>query len=381
MAIEQNSYRIDIIALTGNSSISFTSNQIIKYEVLKDSRLRNFNIHMLTLARINVSLYNVLETSDVRIALKLSLNSKVIKTQKFKIESINTIDEIDNVFNIQLIMISDYIYSLKKSSKYANLTASDDSTELSTAYQFLTKIISNMSIDGGTKISSNYNNAGEIKFLYEHLTVPKSLNDIELFDYLIEQYPPYYIKPYFIIDDFYFDERESVEIKIILNNIIDTNGNYKLVNVKKLASWQTSKLKFLYSEKLFDFTEFKKLIRATIFLRNTNSKKIFRLQPENNKSNETINEESNLDIKHYKKKMYFKKLLSKYESSIDSYTFYNADINDYSFTNVYNMSNIKKFDMLPISIYYKFEKNSGSDNLYMTTNVDFVRSPSNLLTS
>ena len=361
---------------------NMNSNKLISYEVLKSSETRNYNIHLLSFTKITSEEYHLFKNEDVQINLNIFREGNILFSLNLQIKETNVVEELNGKYNLQLVLVSDYIKKLMNSTKYVEMTGTSDNKDILSAYELVTKVIRQMSKDGGEAVKGYYNNAGEIKFAYPNITVPKNLNDLILFDYLFEHYPPYYLKPYFIIDDFHAINKKNNKSSyhIFLNNIIDTNGNYFLKNVKTISTYKLENYKYIKTRQLFNFEDFKKELQSTIYLKNTNAKKIFKLQPlkESMRIDNVIIDESQLSVKFYKAKLRFKKILMNYNSSIESYSFKNADIFDYTFGNVYNIQS-KEFDMLPINIFYRFTKNDQDENFTLLTKVDFVKSPSNLL--
>ena len=375
-------HQIDVSITYDDKIAKMEAKNIIQYEILKDSVKRNYNIHLLTLGGLTAVQYKLLNNIDVDVHIRVLYQGHLFKELTCKVDEINTMDNEEESYNIQLVMISRHIYDMLNSKKYVKFTGTGDNKKLITSYELITKVIRQMSIDEGINITGHYNNAGEIKFAHPNITVPKTLNDISLFDYVFEHYPPYFIKPYFIIDDFH----KSVSgINIFLNNLCDTNGNYPLRRTDKIKTISLKTFKYLKSKSLFDFANFKKELGSTIYLKNTNNKNVYKLQPESRsaRNDNVLNIETQLDVKMYKKILSFKRTLMKYNASVEYFTFDNATLTDFEFGKVYNLGNLNKndYDMLPCSIYYKFSKGEGTDKFKLMSNVDFIKSPSNLLAS
>jgi len=353
---------------------------ILIYEVSKDSMHYNHNLHLLTLTNMDIRMYTLLQLPDTRLFLDVLENSDIKSSTRFKITNVHLINEEDGLYNIQLSMISDYVFDMLNSNKYASISISDVNVQL-TSFELISKIIQQMVSDHGTKVDANYTNAGELKNLLSYVRIPDNLNDFEIFNYLFDTYPPYLLAPYLIFDDFNIRQNSKSDFSIILLNICDINGSYPLKNIKSIPGTVTGYVEHLDSKPLLNYNEVFEELQATLIIKNENENKVFELKPAQTSrhSNKIKHINSSLTIESFKQKMIMRKILAEYEASIETYIYDDINLSDIIFGEVYNINNSLIYNYLPVSFFYKFIKKQ--DNSFkLETKIEFLRLPGSLIT-
>lgn len=355
--------------------------EVVTYEVSKDSVNFNYNLHLITLTGISQTVQTVLNLEDSRLNIKLTENSHPLSDTKFRIQHLHVIDDVDGLKNIQLLLVSEETYKLLHSSKYGKVsTLRTNAVDANiTSFELLSQILQEMKSDYGTQLDTYYYDAGAIKNIHPSIRIPENLNDLALFDFIFKEFPPYLLNPYLIFDDFHFGEKVA-PYNMIVNNICNLTGSYKLQNVNNIVRYNIGTRNFLGSKPLIDYSDVYNKLGATLMIKNSLQNRIVELKPatESKRSGEIIQLESNLDIATFKNKLYLQKRLADYEATIESYSFDNLNIKDITFMNVYNVTSPANYDHLPVCLKYRFDL--GTDNTYsIKTFVDFVRVPTNLL--
>jgi len=351
---------------------------ILLYEISKDSINYNHNIHLLTLTNMDIRMYTLLQLQDTRLFLEVFENNDLRSSIKFKITNVHLINEEDGLYNIQLLMISEYVFDMLNSNKYSKV-----STELNTltSFELVSKIIQQMVSDYGTKMDANYTNAGELKNILSTIRIPSNLNNFEIFNYIFNIYPPYLLSPYLLFDDFNIRKNIQNDFSVILLNICDINGSYPLKNIKNITGVSTGYIEHVDSKPLLNYTEVIEELRATLIIKNENENKVFELKPERlaNRSDKIKHITSPLTVESFKQKMVMRKLLTDHESSIETYIYDDINLSDIIFGEVYNLNNSLIYDHLPVSFFYKFIKKQ--DNSFkLETKIEYLRLPESLLT-
>lgn len=358
----------------------FNKKQIIRYEVLKDSMLRNHNIHLMTIASVPLNIFQYLKQKETIINITLSDTEKVLHTNTYRIFKNNIVEEMNDVSTIQLWMISLKVESFLESSKYGLSLDTNSHSLYLTSHQLLLKILQNMSSNEGSDFDYLLTSSGEIKNIYKDIRIPEQLNDLEIFEYIFNNYPPYYISPYFLFDDFYFSNIISKKYNMILTSLIDINGSYIPSNIINIEGLGLNGYKFVTSKPIFNYLDVYQEVQATLMIKNSNENRLFELKPESlgNRSNQVIQLESPLSIENFKKKLYIKKKLADSEATIETYKLGSIKLGSVTFNHVYNIKTSSMYDHIPLSIHYTFIL-SGENYYDLETEVEFARVPVNIL--
>jgi len=361
-------------------NIVINDEQFPHYEISKDSVNNNFNSHLVTFTSISQFTKSLMELDSSMLTIKILENEILLSDKRFKILKVDIIEDIQNMYSLKLTLVSELTFEFLNSSRFAkesNLGTSQVST-YQIAYETLRHILQQMSSSNGSSLNVHFNDAGTIQTLKESIKVPGTLNDIELFSFLFKNYPPYLLNPYFIFDDLYTKSVSETPYNIIISNIINTNGNYNLKNIKTIKNYNLKNIYYFGGTPLMDFAEFKECLESVIVLHNENENKIFELTPEvlNNKSkNKTVN--TNMSVETFKKKLYLLNELSEHEASLERYSYQDINLGDIDFLNVYNIQD-EFYNHLPVCIEYNFTRDTHS-NFSLETFVEYIKLPSNLL--
>lgn len=355
---------------------------IAAYEISKDSINYNYNLHVLTLTNISLLMFNTFHLENVRLIIDVFENGNSISSTIFKITKVHEIDKIDELYNIQLIMISEFVYNMLNSNVYSNVSTFDTSAikTHSTSYQLLSKIFSKMSSDGGQKVKAHLTNAGEVKKLYDLIRIPENLNDVQIFDWLLKEYPPFFLDPYFIIDDFYIADNNTADINLFLLNICDINGSYQNKKYKDINGTQLGLHYLMTSEPLMDYKKVYEELQATLMIKNANENKIYELKPLllSNRSNQILQIQSTFGMSDFKTKLYMRKKLAEAEASIETYFYDSIGLRDISFGNIYDIIEVMNFNHLPVSFFYMFKK-LNDNSFKLETTVNYIKVPGSLV--
>lgn len=355
--------------------------EVVTYEVSKDSVNYNYNLHLITLTSISQTVQTVLNLEDTRLNIEIKENGTPLFNTKFRIQHLHVIDDIDGLKNIQLLLVSEETYKLLHSNKYGKVsTLRTNAVDANiTSFELLSQILQEMKSDYGTQLDTYYYDAGAIRNIHQSIRIPENLNDLDIFDFIFKEFPPYLLNPYIIFDDFHFGEN-TAPYNMIVNNICNLTGSYNLQNVNNIVRYNIGTKNYIGSKPLIDYADIYNKLGATLMIKNSLQNRIVELKPsaESKRSGEILQLESNLDIATFKNKLYLQKRLADYEATIESYTFEHLNIKDITFMNVYNVTSPAIYDHLPICLKYRFDL--GKDNTYsIKTFVDFVRVPTNLL--
>jgi len=364
-------------------------NSIIKtYKISKDTINRNFCIHQLI---INDGIFNfqadlitdkkllVFKMRHKKIKLKISVfdtKNIIIKENSFIIISVEEFLN-DNVNHIKLNMISDIVYDeLNNCDISTNILKKNDGvTQMGNAQLMLEYICNEYNIKYTNDINIFINNYCKNTFNYPSIRIPNNINNIEIFDHFLQNYNPYILKPYIIIDDFYFDKNiKNTKYNLIVENLCMLKDNFPMS-----ANNIRSTLKFVQSSPIFDEQEFKEDIKSILIIENKSYDVTMELRPKELKSNRIKTKSINEDLDFVIKNMEMKKKMLDDISMYNTYTFDNLNLEDITFNKVYDITAIDKYNDLPVVIDYVFDNTSGKFNLSGT--VTFVNVPNDLNSS
>lgn len=371
------------ITLKRRNILKIDTYSVVVYEISKDSVNFNYNLHLLTLTNITLSMFNNFHLEDVRIIVNIMEDVESISNTSFRINKVHKIDEFEGKHNVQLVMVSEFVYDMINSNKYSKVSTFNTSTIQTyiTSYQLISNIFSKISSDNGSKVETNLSNAGEVKNLYDSIRIPENLDDVSMFNWILEEYPPFLLKPYFIIDDFHIVDNNLANVNLFLLNICDINGSYQVEKYKDKNGVQLGMRQHMNSKPLMDYKKVFEELQATLMIKNENENKIYEIKPfvSGERSNKIIQIKSTLGIDAFKSKMYMRKKLAKSEASIETYFYDGLGLRDITFGKVYDVIEPMNFNHLPISLFYAFKKRQ--DNTFgLETTIDYIQMPGSLLT-
>ena len=377
---------------TKESEISnFTIKQLQKYDISKDSTKYDYNIHLLNLAAITeIELLGIKDKNNWIIIKLQDKSGQVFSNKRFKMLVVNILQEQEQMYNIQIVMMSELPYIFAHSYKYASTSTLNTSlvTTGITAHELMSTILRRIQTDSATdkKIAAHWNVWGKLNQFYPSIRIPETFTDIELFRYIFKTYPPYIFEPYFIFDDFHIPKIKqnvpNAPYNIIVNNLFNITSAYEKISVKSLPRITPSSKLFVSSIPLIDHDNLYKLLRSTIILNNGNVNKVEQIKPvlksdSDYAGNIVKNIDSTLDAKVYIKQLEAKKILVDKNSSMESYTYKDIDITDISFLSVYNIADNKVYDHLPLTIEYSFLKNQ-YNSFWVTVHAQYAKVPEKL---
>ena len=363
--------------------MALAKNQIAKYEINKDATTFNWNQHILTVVNISASDKVIMENDDTLIQVIVSENSQVISDKLFHIDKLVVVKKIDAVYVLSLGITSVVVRKLITESNFGNVSTFDtENTPFIRSFDLLSKLLGKISSKYGKDLDTHYNNSGIVSTIYPEIRFPEFLPDVELFDYLFENYPSYLLEPYFIIDDFHIIKGAYAPYNIIVSNICNL-GNYNLQNARTIKNLQLEST-YLGSTPITNYQKITDKLAATLIIRNTNENSIREIKPasESKRSGKIMTVESSMDIASIKSKLYLLKRLRDYKASYEVYNYNKIGIRDITFLNTYNISS-NVYDHLVVGIEYTF---SQSPNRYaesgafdLNTIIKFAKVPPNLL--
>lgn len=362
---------------------NFTLKQLQKYDISKDSTKYNYNIHMLTIASITeVELLNIKNIKNWIVIELREKNGQVFSNKRFKVLVTNILHEQEQMYNVQIVMMSELPYVFAHSHKYSKISTSIAG---STSHQVLSTLLQHIQTDSSSekKIQAHWNDFGKIEQFYSSIRIPETYNDIEMFNYLFRIFPPYIFEPYFIFDDFHIPKNKTnLPYNIIINNLYDIVSAYDQISVKTLPRITPSSKTFISSIPLINHDELYKLLKSTIILNNGINNQVNQIKPIYSSDNDEFgnivkNIDSNLDPDVFIKQLQAKKILVDKNSSMETYTYTNIDITDISFLSAYNMADIKVYDHLPLTIEYSFTKNP-VNSFWVTVHAQYAKIPNKL---
>ncbi len=377
--VEQNAYDIEIdMEFFDPSSkkletVRIDHQSISKYEVRKDAMNYNYNLHLLKLNSIINQVYDLMKLKKTRLIVNIIENSKTISKTRFIVLESEKFNTVDNMSNIDLLLMSEMTYDFVHYNRFSSVTKDDSYI---TSYQLMSNIFKEINKKFGSDISTHYNDAGIVSQLHESLRLQDNLKDIEVFDYIFKEFPPYLLNPYFIFDDFHLKAKSPYNIFIF--NLANMGGNYQLKDTKKIQNYERG-VNFIDSKPLIDHTRVDYMLRSTLVLINkhNNTKGILEPADPEFKSPEVITHETSLDVKNFKNKLYLSKKLSDYKSTYEKYMFHRLNIDDIEFGNLYNITTRGVHDHLPLNIEYTFLKNK-SDLFDLTIAAEFSKVPTDI---
>lgn len=376
-------YYIKSKYILDGTEYNFSEKQLVLYEVLKDSILRYHNIHLLTITGItNADTFN-LKNSEVIISIIIYYDKIIIHEGEYRIIKSNIVSEVSEMKTSQLWLISTKTYEFLHSSRYGSLTSVDTNSYSSylTSYQMLSKILQGMASFEGNEFDFFLSDSGEVKNIHKNIRLPETLNDIDIFKFILKYYPPYLLTPYILFDDFFFDNTKTTrKYNFHFINMCDTNGSYTIRNKSDIKGFGTYGYKYMGSRELIDYKKVARELKATLILKNVNENKLYELKPLDDlvKSKEIIQLETTLSINDFKSRLYLRKKLVQAEATIETFQLGGIALGDVTFNNVYNMDSDLIFDYLPLSIHYSFEL-SNSNLFELNTEVEFAKVPGNIL--
>lgn len=378
--VEQKSYNIEIDMEYFNpiskklETVKIDHQSIAKYEVRKDAINYNYNLHLLKLNSIINQIYDLLMLKKTRLTINIIENSKVISKTRFIVLEADKFNSEDNMSNIDLLLMSEMTYDFVHYNRFSNITKDEDYI---TSYQLMSNIFKEINKKFGSDIQTHYNDSGIVSQLHESLRLQGNLKDIEVFDYIFKEFPPYLLNPYFILDDFHLKAESPYNIFIF--NLSNVGGNYQLKDTAKIENYDRS-VTFIDSKPMIDNVTVDYMLRSTLVLINkhNNSKGILEPADPEFKSPEVITHETSLDVKNFKNKLYLSKKLSDYKATYEKYIFNRINIDDIAFGNLYNITARGIHDHLPLSIEYTFLKNK-SDLFNLTVAAEFSRVPTDMV--
>lgn len=362
--------------------------QLEKYDISKDSTKYKYNIHMLDLVSISEIEFLALKDNNNWIHIELRERSgKIYSKKRFKMLAIHILKEHSQVYNIQVIMMSELPYVFAHSHEYAKISTLNTQNVFTgiTAHQLLSTILQTIQTDSSTdkKIAAHWNDLGKVPQYYPSIRLLDTYSDINLFDYLFENFPPYLFEPYFIFDDLHIPKiiKKGIETpyNIIVNNLYDITSFYDKVSMKSLTRITPQSKTFISSVPLIDKDTFYKTICSTIILTNGAVNKVHKIEPmlqsdSDASGNIVKNINSTLDPDVFVRRIQAKKILVDKNASIESYKYTDIDISDISFLSSYNITDNKVYDHVPLTIEYSFLKNPYS-SFWVTVHVQYAKVP------
>ena len=388
--LQQNIYVLDVNILffddvsKKEEILPLGASGVVKYEVKKDSTAYNYNIHSLELTGISQTIKVMLEAKNTRLQLILTENSEVISDKVFFIEAVIVMDEIENIYNIQMILNSEISRSFLNESKYSKVSTFDQTAvDVNvTGFQLMSTILGKISSDFGNELDTHYSNSGRINRIFQSLRLPDNLTDYEMFDYIFKEFDPYLLQPYFIMDDMHIVSG-AAPYNIIINNICNV-GDYNLQSIKSVRGIANNPVNYIGSTPLLNYQETEDMLSSTLVIKNNNENRIHQLKPisKSTNNNQVLQITSNLGIENLKSRMYLLKRLVSSQSTFETYEYHFANIGDIVFLKTYNISSAL-YDHLPVAIEYLFESNTNINaqrrSLSLKTTVKYAKVPPNLL--
>jgi len=365
------------------TKIPINRRNVIKYEVAKDASEFNYNIHLLLIASASKQLFDFLKISSSTISILITENGKYISDKIFKIQDISILGQVEMEYNLNIILISELTHKLLNSYKYARLSL--DANNLASisnkkAYELLLYITSNINSELLNNISTFFTDSGISNYVYPIIDLPSDINDLYIFDFMIENYPPYYTKPYIIFDDLLIDDNPNIsDYNLLFLNINNISADYQSKNVKYIKRYKYQ-YNILSEKELFNFEDFHDHLNSKLVLKNTTTNRIFTIVPNkmyNKDQIKFIDTMVSPDI--YKKQLSYQKNLMLYNSKISTYVFYKTNLNDFQFLNIYNLDEVGEYNHMPISIKYRFIQKDNSNNYDLNTFVKFIKIPPSLV--
>lgn len=385
----QNVYNINVYLQYQDEKLilnnfNFSTKHIISYGVLKDSVNYNYNLHLLKLTLVDLFVMSLLKNTDNVFHIQLVENSKIISDKNFRIVLVNTLDDVDQLYTVQVLLISELSHKFINTHNYSKISTmgTTDADVSITPFQTFSKILQAINLEE-KDINVYFNDSGSIKQIFQSIRIPETYNNLTLFDYLIDKFPPYILDPYIILDDLYIDPilgtNDGKSYSLIVNNLCNLS-NYNLQNVQKIVRYIGKNLNFIKKEPLLDTNEMNLVLGSTLIIKNLIENKIFKLEPaiQSLKNGKTKVINSSLDIEMYKRLLQVRKQLTEYPASINTWQYDRINITDISFLKTYNIDDLTVYDNLPLSIDYQFTRNQY--NTYsMVTTVQFAKVPSNII--